>query len=122
MSIFDQLVEQQISQAIKNGELDDLPGKGKPLQLDDDSQVPEELKAGYRILKNAGYLPPEIQQRQEALHLCNLLQSLDTQAINNQTIKQHHIFRKLQELELKMRLKGMDTTFIHHYIQKLDIL
>ncbi|CAG9001219.1 MAG: hypothetical protein CENE_03237 [Candidatus Celerinatantimonas neptuna] len=122
MSIFDQLVEQQISQAIKNGELDDLPGKGKPLQLDDDSQVPEELKAGYRILKNAGYLPPEIQQRQEALHLCNLLQSLDTQAINNQTFKQHHIFRKLQELELKMRLKGMDTTFIHHYIQKLDIL
>lgn len=122
MSIFDQLVEQQISQSIKNGELDHLPGKGKPLQLDDDSQVPQELRAGYRILKNAGYLPLEIQQRQEALHLCDLLKSLDPQKMDNQTVKQHHTFQKLQELELKMKIKGVDTTFIHHYIQKLNIL
>lgn len=65
MLLFDQLVEQRIAEAESRGEFDDLPGRGRPLQLDDDSMVPEELRAGYRLLKNAGYLPPELQLRRD---------------------------------------------------------
>ncbi|ADD78762.1 YhdN [Pantoea ananatis LMG 20103] len=57
MWLIDQLVEQHIKAAQEKGELSNLPGEGAPLQLEDDSQVPPELRAGFRLLKNAGFLP-----------------------------------------------------------------
>jgi len=59
--MLDFIAEQRIAEAIANGDLDDLPGSGKPLELDDDSLLPEELRLAYRILKNAGFVPPEIE-------------------------------------------------------------
>ena len=61
MDILDQIAEARIQEALRAGELSNLPGAGKPLQLDDDSMIPKELRAAYRILKNSGFLPPEIQ-------------------------------------------------------------
>jgi len=55
------LAERKIEEAIARGEFDDLPGAGQPLDLDDDPLVPEDLRVAYRILKNAGYVPPEVQ-------------------------------------------------------------
>lgn len=65
MWLIDQLAEARILQAIERGELDNLPGAGRPLALDDDSLVPEELRMAYRVLKNAGCLPPELELRRE---------------------------------------------------------
>lgn len=59
--MLDFIAERKIAEAIANGDFDDLPGSGKPLELDDDSLVPEELRLAYRILKNAGFVPPEIE-------------------------------------------------------------
>ncbi len=59
--MLDFIAEQRIAEAIENGDFDDLPGSGKPLELDDDSLVPEELRLAYRVLKNAGFVPPEIE-------------------------------------------------------------
>ena len=53
---FESLVEEIILKAQKNGELDNLPGHGKPLNLDDMS-IPEEYRMAYRILKNSDFLP-----------------------------------------------------------------
>ena len=77
MWLIDRLAEQHIREAQEKGELTDLPGEGAPLVLDDDSHVPPELRAGYRLLKNAGYLPPELGLRREALEINDLLQGLD---------------------------------------------
>jgi hypothetical protein len=63
------LVERRIEEAIARGELDDLPGAGRPLVLDDDLLVPEEMRVANRILKNAGYLPPQVQQFSEVNRL-----------------------------------------------------
>ncbi len=52
---------------------DNLPGKGKPLRLDDDSRIAPHLRASYRILRNAGILPPEMQLRKEISDLRQLL-------------------------------------------------
>lgn len=58
MSILDEWAERHIEKALKNGELS-LPGEGKPLVLDDNSHVPESLRASYHLLKNAGFFALE---------------------------------------------------------------
>jgi hypothetical protein len=65
----DALVERRIEAAIARGEFDDLPGSGRPLALDDDLLVPQELRVAYRLLKNAGGVPPELTQIAEVNRL-----------------------------------------------------
>lgn len=60
MDLIERLAEQHIQAAIERGELSGLPGEGRPLPHEDLSMVPEHLRAGYRLLKNAGFLPPEL--------------------------------------------------------------
>ena len=59
------LAERWIEEAIARGELDDLPGAGRPLALDDDALVPEDLRVACRIFKNAAYVPPEVDELRE---------------------------------------------------------
>ncbi|MCK5307534.1 MAG: DUF1992 domain-containing protein [Zetaproteobacteria bacterium] len=67
------IVEERIRKAQEEGMFDNLPGKGKPLRLDDDSRIAPHLRASYRILRNAGILPPEMQLRKEISDLRQLL-------------------------------------------------
>lgn len=60
MNLLDRLAEAQLEEAIERGVFDHLPGAGEPLRMDDDSMVPEGLRAAYRILRNSGYLPREV--------------------------------------------------------------
>jgi hypothetical protein len=62
---FEKIAEQRILDAIGRGELDGLPGAGAPLDLDDDSLVPPEMRLAFRVLKNAGYVPEEVRLRRE---------------------------------------------------------
>jgi hypothetical protein len=62
MRLLDALVEQRIAAAAARGELDDLPGTGVAPGLGDDAQVPQEVHAANRILKNAGFAPPAVEQ------------------------------------------------------------
>jgi hypothetical protein len=69
LTVFDSIVERKIAEAIDRGELDGLPGAGRPLEFDDDALVPEELRLAYRILKNAGYAPPEVESLNQVAEL-----------------------------------------------------
>jgi hypothetical protein len=62
MRLLDALVEQRIAAAAARGELDDLPGTGVAPGPGDDAQVPQEVHAANRILKNAGFAPPAVEQ------------------------------------------------------------
>lgn len=75
--MIDAIVEQHIREAALRGDFDDLPGAGRPLDLDDDLLVPEDLRMAYRILKNAGFVPPEVQTLNEIGALEQLIQALD---------------------------------------------
>ncbi|BAL22820.1 DUF1992 domain-containing protein [Azoarcus sp. KH32C] len=68
-SLFDILAEQRISDAIKRGELDHLPGAGRPLVFDDDPFVSPEQRMANHILKNAGFVPQEVLLRKEIASL-----------------------------------------------------
>ena len=73
MRLLQTIAEARIREAIARGELDDLPGRGKRLHLEDLSRVPEDLRAGYLLLKSAGVLPEEMQVRKEMVTLEALL-------------------------------------------------
>jgi hypothetical protein len=53
--------EGAIQSAIERGEFDNLKGKGKPLDLNEYFDTPENIRLGYTLLKNAGYVPEEVQ-------------------------------------------------------------
>ncbi len=75
MSFLERLAEQRIQEAQARGEFDDLPGAGKPLPQEEDlTGVDPCLRMAYRILKNAGYVPEEIQLRREIAEIRQLLQ------------------------------------------------
>ncbi|MEE8304749.1 MAG: DUF1992 domain-containing protein, partial [Candidatus Tectomicrobia bacterium] len=72
MDMLVKIAEQKIRKAIERGEFDNLGYQGKPLKLDDLSGVPEPLRMGYRLLKNAGVLPPEMALKKEIVGLRDL--------------------------------------------------
>lgn len=73
MSIFEKIAERKIEQAMANGEFDNLPNSGKPLPPDDMAMVPEDLRMAYKILKNAGVVPEEIELQKSIVNLTTLL-------------------------------------------------
>ena len=75
MNLFAILAEERIREAQDRGEFDNLPGQGRPLQLEDDSHVPQELRMAYKLLRNGGYLPPEIEEHKEIDSLLDLLEN-----------------------------------------------
>ena len=95
--MFSKIAEQRIREAIKNGEFDNLENAGKPLCLDDDSWVPEDLRMAYRVLKNAGCLPPELELRNDIINLRDLIRTIDDD--------QKRI-RKIRELNFKLMKLG----------------
>ena len=115
MWLLDQWAERHIKDAQRNGEFDNLAGEGKPIILDDDSAVPEELRSGYRLLKNAGCLPPELEQRKEAVALLDLLKG-----IREDDERHKEMSKRLVLIELKLRQAGLSTDFLRgEYAEKL---
>jgi hypothetical protein len=73
---FDDIIEQRIQESLAKGEFDDLPGRGKPLALEDDSHIPEDLRLAYKVLKNANCLPPEVELRKDIRQMKDMLDAI----------------------------------------------
>lgn len=67
------IAERKIREAEQRGDFDNLSLKGQPIPREDLHGVPEELRMGYKVLKNAGCLPKELELRREMLTLQDLL-------------------------------------------------
>lgn len=93
---FDKIAEKKIREAIDNGEFDDLPGKGKPLRLEDDRHLPQDIRLAHKILKNADCLPPELELRKEIFTIEELLDGIsDTKEKYKQIKKLNYLIMKL---------------------------
>jgi len=113
---FHRIVEERIREAQQAGAFDDLPGKGKPLELEDLSWVPEDLRAAYIMLKNAHVLPPEAQLLKEIHTLEDLLKYVEDEGERTAIAKS--IYRKLIHLDvLKRRSLPLGTA--RYYNRKL---
>ena len=98
------IAEQKIAEAIANGDFDDLPGSGKPLELDDDALVPEDLRLAYRLLKNAGFVPPEVETLNEIAALERLV-TKDSKAVRKLALLKARIEARYYEKTVT-RLSG----------------
>ena len=58
-------IEGQIKKAMAEGAFDNLPGRGKPLDLNGYFETPEHLRICYSILKNGDFVPEEVQKLKE---------------------------------------------------------
>lgn len=116
LSFFPRLVEERILEAQKAGAFDNLPGKGKPLKLEDLSWVPEELRVAYHVLRNAHVLPPEAELLKEIHTLEDLLQYIEGAEGRKAVLKE--IQHKMIRLDLLKR-RSMTIGAIRYYGRKL---
>lgn len=116
MSYFWRIAEEKIREAQRTGAFDNLPGKGKPLQLEDMSWVPEDLRIGYLILKNAHVLPPEAELRKDIHTLEDLLKHVEDEGERRALAKSIQL--KIIRLDLLKR-RSTSVTSLAEYKHKL---
>ena len=114
--LFQRLAEQRILEAQRKGEFDDLPGKGKPLELEDLSWVPDELRIGYMVLKNAHVLPPEAELLKDIHILEDLLKHVEDEGERKALAKSIHW--KVIRLDMLKR-RSMPVNTVREYSTKL---
>jgi hypothetical protein len=95
---FEKIVEQRIREAQEKGEFDNLPGRGAPVALEDDTHVPEDLRLAYKILKNADCLPPELALKKDIRQMEDMLEHIPDEKEKYRQIKR--INYKIMQLNL----------------------
>jgi hypothetical protein len=93
------IAEQKIVEAMQTRSLTTSKWKNKPLPLENDSNIPDDLKMAYKIMKNSGYLPPEIEERKEVQRLEELIAATEDE---HERLQQ---MRKLNVLLMKIDSK-----------------
>ena len=116
MSFFWRIAEERIKEAQRAGAFDNLPGKGKPLDLEDLSWVPEDLRIGYHILKNAHVLPPEAELLKDIHTIEDLLKHVEDEGERRALAKS--IQFKLIRLDMLKR-RSMPLHSVRDYSRKL---
>jgi len=114
---FEKIIEERILRAQRQGEFDNLPGAGEPLELTDDSWIPEDLRLAYKILKNADCTPPEIELKKEIMQTEKLLAGM------KDTEESYRLLKKLNFLIMKFNtLRNGSITFEmpQQYMEKLS--
>jgi len=115
ISGFDKIVEERIKKGQREGAFENLPGAGKPLKFED-SNIPEDLRLAYKILKNADFLPPEIELRKQIRQTEDLLSGMQD------TAERYKILKKLNYLILKLnsaRNTSMANEMPQYYLNKM---
>ena len=76
MPTIDEHIAQSLREAQRSGELQSAPSWGKPLDLDDGyAQTPEELRMAFKALKDAGFVPPEVETMQQIAALASSIEA-----------------------------------------------
>lgn len=88
MDMIEQIAEARIEAALERGELDALPGMGRPLKDDpSDPLVAPEMRMAMKVLKNAGMLPEDIVVRREIAEVEQLLAGAPDESSRNSTAR-----------------------------------
>ncbi|MGE5842010.1 MAG: DnaJ family domain-containing protein [Deltaproteobacteria bacterium] len=103
---YEKIVEERIKEAMERGEFENLPGKGKPIPLEDDSHVPEDLRLAYKLLKNADCLPPELLEKTEILQMEDMLATIPEEK------ERYKLIKKINFRIMKLNVMGKKSPLI----------
>lgn len=100
-----QSLEEQIAEALRlaqeSGELASAKGYGKPLDFGDGyDETPEELRLAFKVLKDSGYVPPEIEMLHELANLRKELEGLDPASAEAERLR-----ARINEMQVKVSLR-----------------
>jgi hypothetical protein len=70
------IAEQRIREAIDQGFFDSSPYRGRPVRPSENESIAPELRMAFKVLKDAGCLPPEVELRREIASLSELLDTI----------------------------------------------
>ncbi|MDD4951682.1 MAG: DUF1992 domain-containing protein [Desulfovibrionaceae bacterium] len=122
ISFIQQFAEELIQKAMREGQFDDLQGKGRPLNLEDDSMIPAELRMPYKILKNAGCLPPELQAEKDIRTAVDLLEAMeDEQERYRQIQKLNFLITKLNMCRRRPVDLEKDQLYYRKVVERLSV-
>ncbi len=99
MNVLAEMAERAIREAQQRGEFESLSGQGKPLPETSDPFMPETLRMAYKVLKNAGYVPREVQSQQEIRSLIECLERETDEARKMRQIQKVQLFIARAKLE-----------------------
>jgi hypothetical protein len=107
MPTLDDHIAQSLRESQRSGELQTASNWGKPLDLADGyAQTPEELRMGFKALKDAGFVPPEVETMQRIAALKQQV-AADPEAVGAAAMR-----LRISELQqhLALRLEKLRTT------------
>lgn len=98
-------IEELIKEALAKGEFNDLPGKGKPLDLNTYFQTPEDLRMGFSVLKSSNFVPQEVRLLKDMKALREQLRSCSdeehkkelSQALNEKSLSYSLLMERLKK-------------------------
>lgn len=91
-------IEQIIRDGLARGEFDNLKGKGKPLNLDDYFNTPEDVRMGFSILKANDFVPEEVERLKE---IAALREEIQTSTDENKALE---LKKELRDKSLALSL------------------
>jgi hypothetical protein len=97
-SVWEQIAENRIAEAFEQGEFENLPGQGRPLDLTPYFSTPTEDRMAFSILKNAGVVPSQVELMSAVAELERRLQNCNSQAEAN------YLNQQLQAQRVKLTL------------------
>ena len=100
MPTLDEYIAQSLREAQHSGELQSAASWGKPLDLADGyAQTPEELRMAFKALKDAGFVPPEVETMKQIAALRQVIEA-DPAAPDAEAMR-----RRLSELQQHLALR-----------------
>ena len=118
---FSKIIEERIRKAQKKGVFENLEGAGRPLKLEEDSHIAEDLRLAHKILKNANCLPPQIELKKEIQHTEELLSGMKDTAQKHRTLKKlNYLIMKLNAVRDTSIEREMPQHYSHKLVERLE--
>ena len=118
---FEKIIEERIRHAQQEGRFDDLEGRGRPLDIEEDRHIPEDLRICHKILKNADCLPPELETQKEIRQVEDLLTQIPDTALKYRMIKKlNFLIMKINSMKKGSVAKDIPQRYNDKMVNKLS--
>jgi hypothetical protein len=92
-------VDKLIEEWLAENEFEELPGTGKPLNLDEYFSWPEDQRIGISLLRNSGCVPLEVEQLKEIKRLSDEIEKC------SDDLRKAQLNRRLQEERVQLNFR-----------------